>query len=90
MTRHLGKRLSRLEREAGIGNPSRLLWLDEDRVSVLPQGWALERQMDETDDAFEARVAEAKERSRLEAPDCADPLGVMLAHVAANGRRLGG
>lgn len=89
MTRHLGKRLNRLEREAGLPDPSRLLWLDEDRVSVMPQGWALERQRAETHEAFADRVSEAVQRSMDAVPDCSDPLGAMLADIVANGRRLG-
>ncbi len=89
MTRYLGKRLSRLERDSGLSNPSRLLWLDEDCVSIMPQGWTLERQSAETHEAFADRVDQAVLQSVGALPDCSDPLGAMLAHIVANGRRLG-
>ncbi len=89
MTRTNATRLAKLEAAAPEDDPTRLMWVNDGVVAVMPQGWAVERQTDEPEDAFEARVAEAEKRSRLEVQDCADPLGDMLAHVAANGRCLG-
>ena len=70
MTCQLGKRLHRLEREAGSSNISRLLWLDTGHVTMLPQGCLIEQVDDEPEDVFKARVAEMEERSRQEATDC--------------------
>lgn len=82
-------RLARLEAAAPEDEPTRLMWANDSVVAVMPQGWAIERQTDEPEDTFTARVAEAEGRSRLDVPDCADPLGAMLADIAAQGRRLG-
>ncbi len=90
MVRTNAARLARLEASMPEQDPTRLMWVNGSVVAVMPQGWAVERQADEPEDAFKARVAEAEERSRQEVPDCVDPLGAMLAHVAVNGRRLGG
>ncbi len=89
MTRTIATRLARLEAAAPEDDPTRLMWVNDGVVAVMPQGWAVERQVDEPDDAFSARVADAGERSKQEVPDCADPLGALLKRVADNGVRLG-